>query len=96
MEEYIFDQYRVFYRSGPSDYTAKITCYNDKERVAMIFFMEERALPENTLVSQPMKIYYHSNRFQDILRILENEQPLAIYVFENKKTCEIGSRELFT
>ena len=94
MEEYLFDKYRVFYRSGPSEYAAKITCYNGQTRVAMIFFIDNSHLPDNELDDLPMKIHYRLSSFQDVIGLLENEKPLAIYVFENRKTCEIGSREI--
>jgi len=94
MEEFKFDNYRLFYRSGPTDYEAKITCYNKKDRVAMILFLNDAVqLPNNELQSLPMKIYYRISSFSSIHNIIQTENPLSIYVYENSKTCEIGKRE---
>lgn len=97
MQEFKFDRYRLFYRSGSSDYSAKITCYGSSTRVAMIFFINGNGkLPDNDLRTLPMKVYYKLACFQDVMFILENEKPLSLYVFENGSTCEIGSREFIT
>ena len=97
MKEYKIDRYRLFYLSGPKDYVAKITSYNDITRVAMIFFIDDSmSLPENFLDNLPMKIYYPLSSFQNILTILENEKPLSIFVYDNGKTCEIGSQDFLT
>jgi len=94
MKEYKFDRYRLFYVSGPNDYAAKITLYHLNKRVAMIFFMDvATALPDNNVDGLPMKIYYPLGSFQDMLTILENENPLSVYVYEKSDTCEIGTRD---
>ena len=94
MKEYQFDRYRLFYVSGPSEYRAKITVYNGSERVAMIMFTDYEILPENKLDEFPMKIYYSIKDFSNIRIILEKENPLSIYLYENLRTCEIGKRKL--
>ena len=97
MKEHQFDKYRLFYLSGSTDYSAKITCYNGSARVAMIFFINgDGKLPNNDLRTLPMKVYYKLACFQDVMFILENEKPLSLYVYENGSTCEIGSREFIT
>jgi hypothetical protein len=94
MKEFKFDNYRLFYVSGPSDYAAKITCYNKDVRVAMIMFTEGSVqLPENDLQSIPLKIYFPLTSFHNILTICQTENPLSIYIYDNGKTCEIGKRE---
>lgn len=95
MKEYMFDRYRLFYLSGYTDYAAKITCYYNNQKIAMIFFMDDgKSFPENQFSEIPLKIYYSMKDFQNIIAIVEREKPLSIYTYENGKTCEIGSREL--
>jgi len=94
MKEFKFDRYRLFYVSGPSDYAAKITLYSGNNRLAMVFFLKDKdELPANIIDVIPMKIYYHLNSFSDIVNLIENENPLSVYVYNNKQTCEIGSQE---
>jgi hypothetical protein len=95
MKEFKIDQYRLFYVSGPSDYEAKITCYNGEVRVAKIIFINTQAeLPANELQSTPMNIYYRIGSFSNIHKIIQTENPLSIFVYDNGETCEIGKREI--
>jgi hypothetical protein len=94
LKEYKFDTYRLFYLSGPSEYAAKITCYNNNERVAMLMFLNGSVhIPENSLQNTPFKIYFPLSSFQNVLTICQTENPLSIYLYDNGKTCEIGKRE---
>jgi hypothetical protein len=78
---YSFDKYTVYLYSGTS-YDALIQLFNGNSFVANItFYPGNAAIPANSITANnSLLINYRSNRFDEVLRLLQYEGPLQITV----------------
>ena len=79
-----FDNYRIFYYTGP-DINPLINCYDDTKSVGQIRFYEKSAaMPPNTVIESGqgriLKLHYRLEQFQDVIEVMRYEKPLHLWL----------------
>ena len=75
-----FDKYVLGVNSGTTT-KVSITCYQGNTQVGMLIFREASTLPEpwHQASTDRLFLYFHVDRFEAVLNILQNEKPLKLY-----------------
>ena len=80
-----FNSYRIRYNSNkasnPNKTEAAVIIYFNNKNVGALRFREVLPLPVNVLnLDGTAELYYHLDRFNDIITILRYEKPLRVQV----------------
>lgn len=84
-----FNSYRISYHSNnpavSSRMTANVPLYFNNQTIGALRFVDETPLPKNVLdpVTEDFDVFYHLDRFNDIITILRYEKPLWIAIDDN-------------
>jgi len=84
-----FNSYQISYHSHnpavTSRMAANVPLYFNNQVLGVLRFVEESPLPKNVLdpVTEDFDVFYHLDRFNDIINILRYEKPLWISIDDN-------------
>lgn len=75
-----FNSYRLYYHSTPRySWQSRLYLYNDGVYVGSIFFMKDgENIPENIEISGHPRLYFSSDKFEEIMNVLRHEAPLYL------------------
>jgi hypothetical protein len=84
-----FNSYRISYHSNNpavvTRMTANVPLLYNKQVLGVLRFVDVSPLPKNVLdpVTEDFDVFYHLDRFNDIINILRYEKPLWIAIDDN-------------
>jgi hypothetical protein len=79
-----FDKYVLYYisRKNPGQ-LAEIDCFGEDGRAGIIYFYKKKNLPQNRETVNGIYIYYHIDRFSDVMETLREEAPLTLALHDD-------------
>lgn len=89
------DSYRIAYNSDNFQDVPKMSAYihlsdKDNNNLGVLRFVDESPLPKNIINEDgTFDIFYHIDRFNDIINILRYEKPLWVSIDSNFKSGQI-------
>jgi hypothetical protein len=90
-----FDSYKVQYTSSKRNIPlASISCFKGTQWVGLISFEKDAAaLREPYLWGDKIRLFYTIDRFDDVIALLQKEEPLDLYLNPSGKWGSILTKE---
>ena len=95
-----FDSYKIYHFAGRRPLEGRlaaawIPCFNQGRQIGSMSFMADEAeVEENEYLNGQIKLYYHVDRFAEIVMTLRYEAPLSLMVDTDSLEGALITREL--
>jgi hypothetical protein len=95
-----FDSYKIYHFAGRRPLEGRITaawipCFNQGRQIGSLSFMtDESDVQENDYGNGQIKLFYHLDRFNEVVTTLRYEAPLSLMVDTETLEGALITREL--